>query len=214
MPKKSYHRVDQLMPLDGTILITGPAKVGKTTLSLNLAASLITGKAFLNRYAVAPIAVDSQVGLINYDMSAGQYTRWMHEMKLPEDRLYVACMRASNDPLDALLYDHKMAERMMVCRVEVVIIDPVEGMQLQDYWQYLHPILRDIGVRDVVLIDSHPTTRVEDAADAIWTLERADYGNRRYFNVDGRDSRLEDTLLDFDPETRKLTIDDIASDDI
>lgn len=199
MPKRSYHRVDQLMPLDGTILITGPAKVGKTTLSLNLAASLITGKAFLGRYAVAPIAVDSRVVIFNYGMSEQMYVRWLTANGVPLERI---CMKStpalvdSSDPFEEI--------GKLRFRAETLIIDPSSYDAAVQSLFITAVYMRKLGVRDVVLIDSNPTPEMLDTVDSTWTLRRSEYANRRYFSVDGRDSYLADTLLTFDPETRKL----------
>ena len=86
-PAEAPHRVDGLIPSQAGTLVVAQRKTGKTTLELNLARSLIGGEDFLGRFPVR--AITGRVGLLNYEVSAGQLARWAHEAGVPPDRLYL-----------------------------------------------------------------------------------------------------------------------------
>jgi len=67
------------MPSSAGTLVVAQRKTGKTSLVLNCARSLITGEPFLGEFEVQKIS--GRVGILNYEMSAGQLGGWAAQVR-------------------------------------------------------------------------------------------------------------------------------------
>lgn len=223
-PAEAPHRVDGLIPSQAGTLVVAQRKTGKTTLELNLARSLIGGEDFLGRFPVR--AITGRVGLLNYEVSAGQLARWAHEAGVPPDRLYLVNLRGRRNPLGNPDDREQLAEHLRAHEVESLIVDPFGrafvGKSQNDSGEvgaWLANLDRwargDCGVADVILTAhagwegerTRGASALEDWADSIVTLVRdKDDEQVRYLRAEGRDVLVDEDRLNFDTTTRTLTL--------
>ena len=69
------------------MLWSAQRKTGKTTAVGNLARCLLTGQPFLWKFDTVPLT--GRVVVLNYEVTGAQFARWMHDIDVPADRLYV-----------------------------------------------------------------------------------------------------------------------------
>ncbi len=223
-PQEPPHRVDGLIPSDAGTLIVAQRKTGKTTLELNLARSLIGGEDFLGRFPVR--RVTGRIGLLNYEVSAGQLGRWAHEAGVQTDRLYLVNLRGRRNPLGNAEDREHLAEQLRQHEVESLIVDPFGrafvGKSQNDSGEvgaWLANLDRwargDCGVADVILTAhagwegerTRGASALEDWADSIITLVRdKDDEQIRYLRAEGRDVLVEEDRLDFDATNRTMAL--------
>lgn len=126
-----------LWPANGTLLFAAQAKAGKTTAVLNIEYSLVTGTMFLNRFHVKPLGDDDVLVVLNNEVSATQYSRWMKKRGIPVDpRVKIANLRgkaASVNILDPGIRQ-MFLDRLAPLQPSILIVDPIG------------PIMRAMGV--------------------------------------------------------------------
>ncbi len=224
-PPGPVHRVDGLIPADAGTLVVAQRKAGKSTLTLNLARSLLTGEKFLGTFDVVPVA--GTVALLNFEVSAQQLARWGDEVGVPATRLVLVNLRNRRNPLSNNADREQLAAQLRQHEVESLMVDPFgrafTGTSQNDAGEvgaFLGDLDRwcrgDVGARDVVLTThagwdgerSRGASALEDWPDSIITMTRGT-GERegdRYLRAEGRDVLVEEDRLDFDPRTRLLTM--------
>lgn len=223
-PADPPHRVEGLIPSDGSTLIVAQRKTGKTTLLLNLARALLTGEELLGRFATRPIA--GKVAFLNYEVSGDQVGRWAHEAGLPEDRLVFVNLRGRRNPLPVAEDRARLVEILRAHEVESLIVDPFgraySGSSQNDPGEvgaWLADLDRfargEVGATDLVLAAhagwdgerSRGSSALEDWADSIITVVRdKDDASSRFLRAEGRDVTVEEDRLEFDPHTRLLSL--------
>lgn len=228
-PADPPHRVEHLIPSEAGTLLVAMRKTGKTTTTLNLARSLITGEDFLGTFGVRK--VDGKVGFLNYEVSAAQLSRWAHEHGLDVERFFLVNLRGRRNPL-ALPEDRQMlASLLRQHEVESLIVDPFgrafTGQNQNDAGEvgaWLADLDRftrgETGALDLILTAhagwagerTRGSTALEDWADSIITLTR-DKGDdtQRFFKAMGRDVDIDEDALTFDPDTRTLALAGLGS---
>jgi archaellum biogenesis ATPase FlaH len=219
-------RVEGLIPWDACTLVTAKAKVGKSTLLLSLAHSLITGAPALGRLKVRPIQADRTVVFLNAEMAPAQLTAWAHDRGVPPHRLVIAQMRGQASRLDD---DHRMedlARQLAAFNPETIIVDTFSALfqgdsqnDAQQVRQFLERLTRLkilSGALDLILTahagkddakGARGSTSLEDWPDSIIALRRPDDDSKtRFIKAWGRDIELEEDRLDWDPDTRTMTL--------
>ncbi|MBB1493511.1 AAA family ATPase [Propioniciclava sp. MC1595] len=226
-PTEPDARVAELIPWEASTLVVAQRKTGKTTFNLNLARSLITGAPFLGSLAVRPIAPDARAAFLNFEVSAAQLARWAADVGVPADRLFLVNLRGRRNPLADPEDRADLAELLRAQRVESLIVDPFgraySGQSQNDIGEvtaWLADLDRfaraEVGALDLILT-AHAgwqgervrgASALEDWADSIvlLTKEDDDKGGRRFVRAIGRDVDLEEDALDFDPDTRTLSL--------
>lgn len=103
-PEQSF-LVEGLWPAEGNVLLAAQAKVGKTTLIVNLIKALLDGQPFLGAHQVSTL--DGRVGLLNLEMSGKTMTNWLGKAGIAKsDDLSVWNLRGQ-----AGLFDIRNAKR-------------------------------------------------------------------------------------------------------
>lgn len=216
-------RVEGLMPAEGATLLSAQRKTGKTTLALNLIRSLLTSEPFLGAFEVEP--PEGRVALLNYEVAGPQIGRWAAEAGVPLDRLVVANLRGRRNPLGHDDDRAALAQELLDLGVEVLIVDPFANAFTGEDQNnaghvaaFLHSLDRfareEVGATDLVLVNhagwqgdrSRGSSALEDWPDAIVRLTMDNHGTR-YLSAMGRDVDVPEGRLDFDPKTRRLTLD-------
>lgn len=224
-PAEPAARVDGLIGWEASTLLVAQRKVGKTTMVLNLARSLLTGEPFLGSHNVRKLSSRSRVGLLNFEVSGGQLARWARDAGVPLDRLYLVNLRGRRNPLEHPDERERLAQMLRAQRVETLIVDPFgrayAGASQNDAGEVYAWLVKldefaraDVGARDLVLTAhagwdgerSRGSSALEDWADSIVTLTRDPNTGERFIRATGRDVDLDEDRLDYDPETRTLTL--------
>jgi len=223
-PAEPPHRVEGLIPWEAGTLIVAQRKTGKTTLELNLARSLITGEDFLDRFGVRKI--DGRVGILNYEVSAAQISRWAYEAGCEPSLLYLVNLRGRRNPLGDPHDRALLAQQLRANNIESLIVDPFgrayTGLSQTDpgevgkWLSDLDVFARsEVGAVDVILTAhagwngerTRGSSALEDWPDSIITLTRDPKNERiRYLKGEGRDVDVEEDQLRFDTDARRLSL--------
>ncbi len=215
-------RIAGLIPWEASSLIVAERKACKTTLSLNLARCLLTGEPFLGRLDVRQLA--GTVALLNFEVSGAQVARWAADVGVPASGLVLVNLRGRRNPLADPDDAQRLGAALRARGVEALMVDPFgraftgknqnDAGEVGPWLVELDRFARsDVGALDLVLCAhagwsadrTRGSSALEDWPDSIVTLTKDDAG-RRFLRAMGRDVDMEEDALDFDPETRRLTL--------
>lgn len=223
------YRVDEVFPVGARILLAAQYKAGKTSLIANLLRSLVDGDSFLGRFRVAPI---EKVLLIDTELDERTLRRWLREQTIQKTAgINVLSLRgrlasfAIND--DRVRAD--WAER--IGGAQVVLLDCLrpcldalglsEDKEAGIFLTAFDALCHEAGADEAVVVHhmghtqerSRGDSRLLDWPDALWKLvrEEDEDGNsletgNRFFSALGRDVHVGESQLDWQPETRTLSI--------
>lgn len=223
-PEEPPHRVAGLIPTSGSTLLVAQHKVGKTTWTLNLARSLITGTDFLGTFRVDPVV--GRVAILNFEVSPAQFARWADEAGIDHDRLALVNVRGKRNPLSNPTDRAQLAAELRKLDVEALFVDPFTraytgtshndpgevGAWLTDLEQFART---EVGAQDLLLTHhagwdgerARGSTALADWADSIITLVHGKNDDPlRYMSAIGRDVEVPEDALMFDQATRTLTL--------
>ncbi len=229
-PDESRWCIDGLLPAGGRVTLVAPNKAGKTTMNANLIRSLLTGEPFLGRFAVEPF--EGNILFLNFEVSAATMGRWLADQgftKKQTRRIHVANLRGTDNPLSSEPGRAQLAEYMREHSITFLIVDPFgraytgdqdSNSQVAPWLTMLDQVATEGGAREVVLtvhagwgssergssnqVRARGASALADWPDAIWRLSRN--GDTRFFEAEGRDVLVDEDQLDYDPETRRLTL--------
>lgn len=220
--------VFELFPRGANVLLTAAYKSGKTTMVNNLVKSLVDDEPFLGRYGVEPH--DGRVVIFNYEVDPRQYRQWLRDMKVKNlDKITMVHLRGLRMPLTTEHVEDEIVKMLAMYECQTWILDPFarafvgsgEENSNSDVGRFLDTldvIKARAGVSNLVMpahtgraeeqgiTRARGATRLDDHADARWILTKSATGER-FFSASGRDVEIEEHMLDFDPETRCLTVD-------
>lgn len=221
-PKPPPHRIKDVLPWESGLLLVAQHKVGKTTLVLNMADSLITGDPFLGVYEVRPL--DGNVAILNYEVSAHMLAGWANDLGVAEDRLLLVNLRGRRNPLRYPADRQALAALLRAHDVEALITDPFGraytgqsqndpaevGAWLADLDQFGRS---EAGVRDMMLTvhtgwngeRTRGSSALNDWADSIVTLVKDPDTGQRFIHADGRDIDIPEQELGYTGRRLRLT---------
>jgi hypothetical protein len=221
-PEESF-RIKDLFPSDASMAINAQHKTGKTTFTLNLALSLFSGEKFLGKFGVHP--VDGRIAILNYEVGDEQLGYWAREIGIPEDRFVQIGLRGRRNPFAHPDDLARLAEVLKGHEVESLIVDPFGqaypgtnqdsagevGAWLADLNRWTRG---SVGATDLI-VNVHTgwnqerargSTTLGDWPDSILYLTRDEKTDQRYLRATGRDVHLDEDKLDYDRDTRRLTL--------
>jgi hypothetical protein len=218
--------VERLLPEGGNLLLTAQRKSGKTTLVLNLAESLTTGKPFLGLLDTEHIA--GRVGFLNYELTPGILTAYSQGLVTNPSRVLVVNLLGRTNPLGFDRGRAALAGHLRAHDVEVLIVDPFSGAaagvdensnsEVRQWLDELHRwAMEDVGARALVLSNhagwasdrSRGASSLEDWANVLGLLTLADKENKaspRFFSAFGRLGEVLEDRLDYDEATKALRL--------
>ena len=88
--------IEGVLKADGTCIMLGPGGAGKTTLSLQMLHSLLTGTDFLGRVVKK---ISGTVGILSYDQNAALMTNWIVASGLDPDQVFMIDAHGRGNPL-------------------------------------------------------------------------------------------------------------------
>jgi hypothetical protein len=219
-PPEPPSRVAGLLGWEASTLITAQRKTGKTTLTLNLARSLLTGQPFLGRDVVP---VTGRVTLLNFEVSARQIATWASDCGIVDDRFLLVNLRGGGNPflpgdeLAAMLVD-------VLVDTETLIVDPFgaaftgdnenDAGQVRRWLGIVERFARtQLGARDLIVTahsgkskegGARGSSVLEDWPDTIIRLTNDD--DMRGISAIGRDVELPTHELRYDSLTRVMSL--------
>ena len=210
-------RVENLLPAGGRLLLVAANKTGKTTLSLQLARSLLDGSEYLGAFNTEPVA--GRVAILNYEVNGATMARWCRELGLPGDRVLLINMRGAhnllaNDEGREELVDILRSHDSSVCIVDPFAVaytgrDADDSNEVRPWLSALDQLVTRAGCTELVLVNhtghnqerSRNSSALLDWADSVVTVTR-DSEERRYLRAEGRDVSVPEDRLDYDAATR------------
>jgi hypothetical protein len=234
-PEEERWRVEGLLPAEGRLLVVAQRKTGKTTLVNNLTASLVTGEPFLGRMAVEPVKgsvmlLNYEVSGATFKRWLGDLGLTAAAQK----RIVIVNLRGRDNLLATETGRLALADLMRRRNVEVLAVDPFgrafsgdnqdSNSQVTPWLVNLDKVATEGGAREVILVahagwggaDRGQTAQVrargasalEDWADSILRYSKQNDldGAPRFLEAEGRDVYLEKDRLDYDADTRRLTL--------
>lgn len=224
-------RVEGLLAAEARMLVVAQRKTGKTTLTINLIRSLLTGEPFLGRFPVESLT--GSVMVLNYEVTGATYAEWVGDTGIPtnlHNRVHIVNLRGRENLLATEAGRATLAAMMLEAGVEVLLVDPFgrafsgedqnSASQVSPWLVSLDRVATDGGARELILVahagwgDKGGSVRargssgLEDWADVIvrYSRERELPGSPRFLEAEGRDVSVELDRLEYDPATRLLSM--------
>lgn len=223
LPKEPRRGLLGALALEGhNVTVTARYKVGKSTLTENVAKACTTGGLFLARY---PVEAPRRVAYLNYELDVDDMVDRIIRMGLDADaleRLLVINLRGHRLPLTMPGGRDWLADRLLEHRAEVLVVDPFgaafaaaggdnenDNAEVRRFLIALDELKRrascpslfmplHTGRRDQTEGDEagRGATVVDDWADVRMILTKDDAGYR-YLRTEGRAMDLEESRLGF-----------------
>jgi hypothetical protein len=225
----TVYRVGELFPIGARVLLTAQYKAGKTSIIANLLRSLVDGDPFLGRYSVESI---ERVLLIDTELDERTLRRWLRDQTIRNiEGINVLSLRGRLSSF-AITDDRNRAEwAARIAGAELIMLDCLrpclDALGLSEdkdagiFLTAFDALCRESGAGEAVVVHhmghsmerSRGDSRLLDWPDALWKLVREqdedgapiEMGDR-YFSAIGRDVNVGESLLDWQPETRALTV--------
>ncbi len=225
------YRVEGLWPVGGRVVCSAQYKAGKTTLLDNLLRALVDGERFLGAFTTN--APPGRVVIIDNELDERMLRRWLRDQGIAHsERVAVVSLRGAVGTFDLLDEDTRARWAAKLRKVEagVVLFDclrPVldalglsEDKEAGVFLVAFDALLAEAGCSEAVVVHhmghngerSRGDTRIRDWPDVEWSLVRetgdedtSPSNGRRFFAAYGRDVDQAEGLLEYDPNSRRLT---------
>lgn len=218
-------RVRGLLPMGGRVILSAQYKAGKSSMVGNLARSLADGTPFLDAYAVDAV---KKTTIIDNELSTRQLRRWYRDQNITHtDAVDIIPLRGAAATFDILdpVIRQQWAKRLAGTDFLILdclrpVMDALGLSEDKDAGKFLaafDALLEECGAGEAVIVHhmghagnrSRGDSRLLDWPDATWTLKREDPEDPkspRFFEALGRDVNVDESLLDWNDETRELKI--------
>jgi len=238
-PAPVRHIIEDLLP-EGISMLAAQFKAGKTTLGLNLAASMVSGDNFLDWFELEQLT--GNVGYWNMEVDHPQMFAWQEKIirKYPE-KMFTAHLRGKRMDLLHDAVAELTVKWLKGHDIESWILDPLGRMLDEEnssaafnkWFQRLEQIVADAGVRATLIIHHSGHAGVGEG-DAVPRARGASsmMGNTdcnlfyrhagglgemppdtlRFLSAFGRGVDVPEITLDYDESTRHLSADNSAPD--
>lgn len=223
------YRVDQLWPTGGRVVLAAQHKAGKTTLTGNLIRALADGTPFLDTYQVARAR---RVVLIDNELDERMLRRWLRDHGIVStDRVDVLTLRGKLSSFAILDPSTRARWADHIGRADVLVFDclrpALDALGLSEdkdagrFLEALDELTHQAGIPESLTVHhmghsgerSRGDSRILDWPDALWKLvkdaeddDTSPGAVARYFSAYGRDVDVSQSLLGFDPLSRRLHI--------
>lgn len=221
-------RVKGLTLANGSTLIAASAKTGKTTLTLNLAYSLLTGYDFLDHFQIVE-KVAGNIAFLNFELPPRLFATWSNQRGLDPKRIRITNLRGEPNPFADPYRLEELGRILKQTDTETIIVDPFtvaytgenenDIVQVRGWLEDLNAWARTtVQARDLILVDhmgkmsesARGASAKEDWPDTIIRLTRGQRNtpseNMRYFSATGRVGEVPEDELFFNPFTLALSL--------
>lgn len=217
--------VQDLMAVGHNVLLSAEFKTGKSTLILNLIRALADGRPFLDRF---PTSLDGNVCYMNYELTEQDTQLWVRDTGVRRaSRCLVMNLRGVGNPLGSREGQEWLAAYLREWEVEFLVVDTFraayQGLSHNDnaevglFTRMLDEVKQQAGVPGLLLSNhfgrkDHEmgrehgagATELDNWADMRWLLTRKE--DERFLKVEGRGVGLEESLLTWDRDSRRLMV--------
>ncbi|MBD5832149.1 ATP-binding protein [Janibacter melonis] len=225
---ETTHRIEGLWPSGGRVLLAAPPKAGKTTTVGNLLRSLADGDPFLDEHHTTQAR---RILLLDNELDENMLRRWLREHGIANtDRIELVALRgklsAFNivDPTTRSLWaQHLGAADVLIFDCLRPALDALglsEDKEAGRFLEAFDELTQEAGIPESLVVHhmghagerSRGDSRLIDWPDAGWRLVKDaedddDQDVRRvYFTALGRDVNQPESLLAYQPHTRRLTV--------
>lgn len=149
--------VEGILRVGDLVLITAPWDTFKSTLGLELAWSLATGRPWLSRY---PIVQQMRVGVLQVEIDPGSYDERLSWFPRAEELLAASCIGFTFDHME------RLTERISDADLDAVVLDPLgqlwpsfalNGEPFQENLKtHVSPIMRELKkLRKTIIMVHH-----------------------------------------------------------
>ncbi|MEQ1761098.1 MAG: AAA family ATPase [Vicinamibacterales bacterium] len=221
-------RIARWQPAHSRTMLSAQFKAGKTTLVGNLLRSLVDGDPFLSRDVVTP--VKGCVALLDFEMGQTQLDDWLRAQRIRgDDRVLIIPLRGMASAFDITLPDVRAqwVARFKQAQVGYLAVDclrPIlDAIGLDEHHEagkflvHFDTLLREAHIPDALVVQhmghtgerARGDSRLRDWPDVEWRLVREDEddpSSARYLTAYGRDVNVDESKLEYDDATRRLTI--------
>jgi hypothetical protein len=226
----TMYRVNEVLPVEGNILMTAQQKAGKTTMRDNLMRSLVDGDRFLDRFEVQPVLAGRSVAILDNELAEPTLRRWMRDQTVSNvDRVQVVSLQGRLGSFD-ILSDRVRAEWANMLEdvaADVIIFDCLrpaldalgmsEDKEASRFAEALSALKFEAGAKELVLVHhmghdgqrSRGDSGLQGWCTAEWKMQRTrqdDPSSPRSFSAYGRDVDFQRTDLSYDTATRRLSL--------
>jgi len=206
-------------------MLAAQYKAGKTTLNANLVRSLVDDEPFLGAATVHPVT--GTITVLDLEMSERQLEHWFASLGIVnDDGVAIVSLRGRASSLNILDDDVRTQWAERLAGTGYLILDPLrpllDALGLDEHHdagtllQAFDALLAEAGIGDALITHhmghgperSRGDSRLRDWPDVEWTLVRQgdDPRSPRYLSAYGRDVDQPETLLGYEPDTRRLSI--------
>lgn len=232
--EEQQYAIDGILPLGGNALFAGRYKAGKTTFNGQLLRAWADGVPFLGKFACHPDQDHPVVTIFNYEMSDGQFRRWLRRVGIINvANVHVVHLRGLSLPLALPDVREEVASWLRDANTGLWIVDPAsramaglgDGSDNADvslFLSWIDEIKATAGVRDHVMnIHMGHSSAVEKQAeraigaqawsawaDALWYLTK-DKDECRWFHAEGRDVSVDKLLVSYQAEDMSVALVDV-----
>lgn len=226
------YSIDKLLTLGGNALFAGQYKAGKTTFNGQLLKAWADSRPFLGRYHCHPDAERPNVTIFNYEVSEGQFRRWMRKVAIRNtERVNVVHLRGIALPVALDAARKEVARILADLGTGLWIVDPAsramagfgdgsDNRDVNQFTSWLDEIKIEAGVRDLVLnihMGHGAAKNAEDQraigaqawsawADALWFITRDQKTGARFFSAQGRDVDEPRMIVQYDDQDMSVRL--------
>jgi hypothetical protein len=220
-------RIDGWLPTGGRLKVDGQYKSGKTELRNNLVRCLVDGARWLDAYPTTPII--GTLAILDFEMGEAMSERWLRDQNIrDEDRVILFALRGSPssfNPFDENSF-RWWRRTLSHAGVQALVIDPLrpaldalglsEDKDIGRFLVKVEELAASAGIAEQIIFHhmGHNLERGRgDSAqrgwpDVEWRLVREtdDPASTRYIAAFGRDVDQPEARLEFDTDTRRLSM--------
>lgn len=219
------YRINDLLPVGGRVLLAAQYKAGKTSMIANLLRSLVDGDPFLGRHHVEPV---ERVVLIDNELDIDMLRRWIRDQGIRNRAaIDIVCLRGrlttfgiTDDTVRADWADIMAGANFVILDCLRPCLDALGLSEDKDAGIFLtafDALCREAGAREATVVHhmghgqerSRGDSRLLDWPDVLWKIIRDEQegdNGERFFSAFGRDVSLPEAQLDWNAETRSLTL--------
>ena len=221
------YRIEGWQPLGSRVVLAAQFKSGKTTLTGNLARSLVDGQPFLDVAEVR--ALTGTLAIIDTEMSEALSEGWLRDQVIERaEAVLLVPLRGHLGSFDILDPEVRgeWAARLRDQHVEYLVLDCLrplmdalgldENRDAGRVLVALDALLAEAGITDCLVVHhmghtqerSRGDSRIRDWPDVEWRLvrEKDEPASARFITAFGRDVEVPEGRLHFDSLTRRLTL--------
>ena len=220
------YRIDELLPSGGRALLAAQYKAGKTSMIANLLRSLVDGDPFLATFRAEAV---ERVVLIDTELDTRMLRRWLRDQSIRNrHKIDVLSLRGrlttfgiTDDTVRADWAESIAGADFVILDCLRPCLDALGLSEDKDAGVFLtafDALCHEAGAGEAAVVHhmghgqerSRGDSRLLDWPDVLWKIVREDAdddtGGDRFFSALGRDVNVPECQLDWNEQTRALTI--------